>query len=165
LLIARGLAGPDGRIAMIDTENRRGEMYADDPRIGGYDVAQLEAPFRPKRYIEMIDEAERDGYAVIVIDSGSHAWEGEGGVLDMAVEKAGGGQPQFGHWKEPKTEHKHLIQRLQRCKAHVIVCLRAQYKSRQIDQKDFEKNGIQSRARSVVIRDDYQSPIQDERFI
>jgi hypothetical protein len=165
LLLARGLVGPSGKIAMIDTENRRGELYADDPAIGGYDVAQLEAPFTPQRYIDMIDAAEAAGYDAIVIDSGSHEWEGEGGVLDMAVDIAKGGQPKFGDWKVPKTQHKHLIQRLQRCKAHVVICLRAHYKSRQIERKDYAKHGITSGANSTIIRDEYQSPIQDERFI
>lgn len=165
LLLARGLAGPGGRIGMIDTENRRGEFFADDKRIGGYEVQQLEEPFSPARYMQAVDDAEREGFDVLVIDSGSHEWEGIGGVLDMAVDAAGGGQPQFGHWKKPKEAHKHLLQKLMRCKAHVIICLRAHYKSRQIKKEDYEAYGIKSNAASSVIRDDYQSPIQDERFI
>lgn len=165
LLLARGLAGPSGSIGMIDTENRRGEIYAKDPRIGGYQVLQLGEPFSPKAYIAAIDEAEAAGFDVIVIDSMSHEWEGIGGVLDMAVEKANGGQPKFGDWKVPKTEHKYLIQKLMRCKAHVIVCCRAQYKSRQVDKKDYAKFGITSGANTTIIRDEYQSPIQEERFI
>lgn len=165
LLLARGLAGPGGTIGMIDTENRRGEIYAKDPRIGGYLVLQLGEPFSPKHYIAAIEEAEAADIDVLVIDSMSHEWEGIGGVLDMAVERANGGQPKFGDWKVPKTEHKHLIQKLMRCKAHVIVCCRAQYKSRQIDKKDYAKYGITSGANTTIIRDEYQSPIQEERFI
>lgn len=165
LLLARGLAGPNGTIGMIDTENRRGEIYAKDPRIGGYSVLQLGEPFSPKHYIAAIEEAEAADIDVLVIDSMSHEWEGIGGVLDMAVERANGGQPKFGDWKVPKTEHKHLIQKLMRCKAHVIVCCRAQYKSRQIDKKDYAKYGITANANTTIIRDEYQSPIQEERFI
>lgn len=175
LLIARGLAGPDGTIGMIDTENRRGEIYADDPRIRGYLVDQLDEPFSPQAYMDKIDEAEAERIDVLVIDSGSHEWEGIGGVLDMATSIAEAraakynrefnGEVQFGDWKGPKTEHKHLIQKLMRCKCHVIICLRAQYKSRQIDQKDYAKYGIDSRTKTTVLRDEYQSPIQEERFI
>lgn len=165
LLLARGLVGPTGRIGMIDTENRRGEIFADDARIGGYEVLQLGEPFSPQAYMAAIDEAEAAGVDAIVIDSISHEWEGIGGVLDMAVARANGGQPKFGDWKVPKTEHKHLIQKLMRCKAHVIVCARAQYKSRQIDAKDYAAYGITSNAKTTVLRDDYQSPIQEERFI
>lgn len=175
LLMARGMAGPTGKIVMIDTENRRGEIYADDPKIGGYDVLPLDEPFSPAAYMAAIQEAEEYGADVIIIDSGSHEWEGIGGVLDMAArisenraKKYGrdwNGETQFGDWKDPKAAHKKLIGRMMRSSAHIIVCLRAQYKSRQIDQKDYAKFGIDSKAKSTVIRDDYQSPIQDEKFI
>jgi len=168
LLLARGLVGPTGRIALIDTENRRGELYADDPKIGGYDVMQLGEPFSPQRYMDAIDEAEQSGYDAIVIDSMSHEWEGIGGVLDMAQEialKRNRDSPAFGDWKEPKTQHKHLIAKMMRSPAHVIVCARAQYKSRQIEKRDYAKFGIRSQANTTVIRDEYQSPIQEERFI
>lgn len=165
LLLARGLVGPTGKIVMIDTENRRGEIYADDPVIGGYDVLPLGEPFSPMAYSAAIQEAEDEGADAIIIDSGSHEWEGPGGVLDMAVAKAGGGQPQFGHWKEPKAAHKKMIQRMMRSSAHIIVCLRAQYKSHQVDAKDFARYGISSNKKSEIIRDEFQSPIQDASFI
>ena len=165
LLIARGLVGPKGRIGMIDTENRRGELYADDPRIGGYDVLQLAAPYSPQAFMAAIDEAEAAQFDALVIDSVSHEWEGIGGVLDMAVARANGGQPKFGDWKVPKTEHKHFIDKLMKCSAHVICCGRAHYKSRQIEKKDYAAHGITSNANSTVLRDNYQSIIQEDRFI
>jgi hypothetical protein len=165
LLIARGLVGPHGRIGMIDTENRRGELYAGDPDIGHYDVLQLSEPFTPKAYMAAIDEAEEAQFDALVIDSVSHEWEGIGGVLDMAVARANGGQPKFGDWKVPKTEHKHFIDKLMKCSAHVICCGRAHYKSRQIEKKDYAAHGITSNANSTVLRDNYQSIIQEDRFI
>ena len=67
LLIAFGLGG---RVAMLDTEHGSGELYAD---LGDYDVATLSPPFSPDRYIEVVKEAERQGYNVLIIDSISHA--------------------------------------------------------------------------------------------
>lgn len=165
LLLARGMAGPTGKIVMIDTENRRGEIYADDAKIGGYDTLPLDEPFSPAAYMAAIQEAEEYGADVIVIDSGSHEWDGIGGVLDMAVIAAGGGQPSFGHWNKPKAAHKKLLQRMLRSSAHIIVCLRAQYKARQVDKKDYARFNISSSKNSEIIRDDFQSPIQDEKFI
>ena len=79
LLIAQGLA-PEGRIALIDTERGSGELYS---HLADYDIATLTPPYTPDRYIALIREAEQAGYAVLIIDSLSHAWTGQGGVLDM----------------------------------------------------------------------------------
>jgi hypothetical protein len=179
LLLARGLVGPTGKIGMIDTESRRGEMYVGETingqAIGDYAVLQLEEPYSSERYTQAVERAERAGIDVLVIDSMSHEWEGIGGVLDKAASIAEAraarfnsnwdGSVSFGDWKQPKIDHKHMMLKLLGTKMHIIVCLRGQYKSRQIDAKDFEKHGIQSRKKSEIIRDDYQSPIQDEKFI
>ena len=71
LLLARGLGD---KVAVIDTERGSSELYAD---LFGFDVAQLAPPFTPQRYIELIRMAATQ-YDVLVIDSLSHAWAGEG---------------------------------------------------------------------------------------
>src|ERR1700722_9568602 len=81
LLVAAGIAGDSGRVGMIDTENGRGEMYADSPGIraalpNGYDYLRFDPPFGPDRYIEHIKAAEDAGITVCVVDSGTHEWEG-----------------------------------------------------------------------------------------
>jgi KaiC/GvpD/RAD55 family RecA-like ATPase len=64
-----------GRIAVIDTERGSASLYSD---IFDFDVLEL-TDFSPRNYVEAIHAAEGAGYPVIVIDSLSHAWEGEGG--------------------------------------------------------------------------------------
>jgi hypothetical protein len=83
LRMASGIAG-DKRFAFIDTENRRGLHYADQFK---FDHADLRAPFRPEAYLEAIRAADEAGYPVIVIDSMSHEWAGDGGVLDWHEEE------------------------------------------------------------------------------
>src|SRR5690242_17663606 len=80
--LGRGLVGPNGKLGMIDTETGRGLIYAN---VGdGYEYAELTPPFTPERYIEAIDAAEAAGIEALIIDSGSHEWEGLGGVLEIA---------------------------------------------------------------------------------
>ncbi len=177
LLLARGLVGPKGNVFMIDTESRRGEMYFDQIE-GGYLVKQMTEPFSSAKYGDYIMEANADAGDVetcLIIDSFSHEWEGVGGVCSAAetisenrAKKYGkewNGAVQFGDWKTPKGDHKHMMLQMLGCKMHIICCLRAQYKSRQIEKKDYEKFGIKSNMNSTVIRDEYQSPIQDQNFI
>lgn len=122
LLLAQGLA-PGGKIALIDTENGSGELYAD---IADYDTATLRAPFTPDRYIGLIRGAEQAGYDVLIIDSLSHAWAGDGGILDMhdkatAASKTGNS---FTAWREVTPQHNALVEMLLSADLHVIVTMR-----------------------------------------
>ena len=85
LRIAHALAD-GGLVAVIDTERGSACRYADAPNPDGgrfdFVVADLEK-FSPQDYTRAIRAAEDAGAAVLVIDSISHAWEGEGGVMDL----------------------------------------------------------------------------------
>ena len=90
LKLARGLAaGDDSKIAVIDTEGGRAKHYAPSPgeapgpETFAFAHADMHAPFSPERYQALIDQADAAGFAVIVIDSFSHEWEGEGGLHDQ----------------------------------------------------------------------------------
>jgi len=165
LLMARGFAGEAGKVILGDTESGRGALYA-DLIPGGFIRCDIEPPFSPARYIEFLDAAEKEKPDIIVIDSFSHEWEGEGGVLDLAEKSAEqraakrgdhwDGRVQFGDWKTPKLDHAKLVLRLLRSKVPVIVCLRAKFKSRQVKGQN---------NRSEIVRDDFATPIQDEGFI
>jgi hypothetical protein len=157
LLLARGLAGPHGKIVMGDSESGRGSLYADIPEIGGYQTFDLAAPFSPERYVAAIDAIEDSSAAIGILDSGSHEWEGLGGVLDMAGDiEQKSGKTGLHCWRVPKFEHGHFVQRLLRTKIPFIVCLRAKYKTRQTKNE----NG-----KTVLLKDDSTSPIQAEDFI
>ena len=156
LLLARGLAGPTGKIVVADSESRRASLYA-DVIPGGFETFELSAPFTPARYVEAIDAIEGAGAAVGVIDSGSHEWDGAGSVLDMATQiEERSGKSGLHCWRQPKFEHALFISRLLRTKIPMIVCLRAKYKSRQ---------GKNAQGKTEIVKDDHTSPIQAEDFI
>lgn len=155
LLLARGLVGPSGEIHMIDTESRRGSLYA-DVIPGGFSVLDLGGPFTPARYIQALETIYDADAKVGVIDSGSHEWEGMGGILDMAAENEERSKRAGLHnWKKPKFEHALLVQFLLRAPIPLIICLRAKRKTRQI-----KNNG-----KTEIVKEDFASPIQAEDFI
>lgn len=156
LLLARGFAGPSGKITMIDSESGRGSIYADVIH-GGYDVLELTEPFSPARYIAAIQAVEKSGAAIGILDSASHEWEGISGVLDMAGEnESRSGKPGLHNWKAPKLEHARFMLKLLQSPIPWIVCLRAKYKTRQ--QKD-------EKGKTQIVKDDFASPIQADDFI
>ena len=122
LLIAQGLA-PGGKIALIDTERGSGELYAD---LTAYDVAPLHPPYTPTRYIEIIKAAESAGYDVLIIDSLSHAWTGEGGVLEMhdRATSASRSGNSFAAWREVTPHHNALVDAIIGANLHIIVTMR-----------------------------------------
>lgn len=154
LLLARGIAGPSGKVIMGDTESGRGEFFADEIP-GGYEVIPMDSPFSPARGIEMLELMEAKGATVGIIDSCSHFWEGIGGVLDMAAENEEAGKKALAIWRKPKFEHQQFVLKLLQAKMTVIVCLRAKFKSRQV------KDG----GKTTIVRDDYLTPLQAEDFL
>lgn len=139
LQVAYGLAGGDGsKVCLIDSENRRGSLYADClPGGARFKVLDFFAPFSPSRYIEAIEAACKAGAEVIVIDSVSHAWEGPGGCQDIA------NQTRFPDWKRAKAEHKRFMTHMLQCPAHVIACTRAREKVDFSDPKNPIPLGMQ----------------------
>lgn len=144
LQLAYGLAGHDAsKVVMIDTENRRGSLYANalpEP----FNIIDFYAPFSPERYIEAIDAACKAGAEVIVIDSVTHEWESEGGCEWIAQ------QTRFPDWKAAKARHKRFMTHMLQSPAHIIACTRAREKMDFTDPKNPRPLGIQ--------------PIQEKNF-
>jgi len=136
LLIARGLA-PTGKIAMIDTERGSGELYSN---LLEYDVATLTPPFAPERYIQLIREAEQGGYDVLIIDNLSHAWAGQGGVLEMhdkAVPAAKGNT--WAAWRDVTPTHNALVDAMLNTNMHVITTMRTKTAYEVVDENGKKK--------------------------
>lgn len=122
LIVATVLA-EGGDILLIDTEQESALTYADD-----FTFTHLpwRPPFDPKELAATITDAGNQ-YAVIVVDSLSHFWRGEGGVLDIA-----GGK--FSNWKDARPAHETMVQALLDCTAHFIGCARS--KVEHVQEKD-----------------------------
>jgi len=139
LRLAYGLANRNARkIGLIDTENRRGSLYSDKlPNREPFLIADLLPPFSPQRYIEAVKQFQAEGVEVLIIDSITHEWEGEGGCCEIAEKNRLGGLP---NWALAKGEHKRFVNTLLYSDMHVVVCIRAREKSRPEDVTD-EKTG------------------------
>lgn len=131
--LASGIAA-GARFAVIDTENGRAKHYADR---FDFDHCDIHPPFRPQSYIDAITAADKAGYPVIVVDSMSHVWAGDGGVLDWQEEEldrmAGDDWKKresckMAAWIKPKMAHKSMVQKLLQVRAHLVLCFRAEEK-------------------------------------
>ena len=152
LLIAMGLGG---KIALIDTENGSGDLYA---HLGDYDVCTLDAPYTVQKYLTAIEEAEQAGYSVLIIDSLSHAWAGEGGLLDQQGKIADSGRGNsYTAWRQVTPWHNKLVEAMLTSKCHIIATMRA--KTEYVQEKnDKGKTEIRKVGMAPVQRDgmDYE---------
>jgi hypothetical protein len=139
--MASGIAGGKP-FAVIDTERGRAKHYA---REFVFDHCDIDAPFRPEKYARAIIAADDAGYPVIVVDSMSHEWAGEGGILDWQEEEldrmAGDDWKKresckMAAWIKPKMDHKKMVQRLLQVRAHLILCFRAEEKVEMVKGDD-----------------------------
>lgn len=120
IMLALGLSG---KIAMIDSEHKSGELYS---HLGNYDIATLSPPFTPDRYISLIKQAEKAKYDTIIIDSLTHAWAGEGGILDMQGRIADSGKANnYTAWRFVTPKHNALVEAILQSSCHIIATLRA----------------------------------------
>jgi hypothetical protein len=124
LTAARALAGPDGKIAAIDTEGDSLSKYADQ---FDFDVCPL-SEFTAPNYLDALHTAEKAGYSVFCVDSLSHFWMGKGGTLEFvdaatARSRRDGGDNMAG-WKEFRPFEREMVDAMLRSPLHIICTMR-----------------------------------------
>lgn len=123
LRIAAGLV-PNGKIAVIDTENGSAELEAGKQGIPSFDVVVMHAPFDPLKYIAAVHAAEEAGYDCIIIDSLSHAWAGSGGLLEKKDMLEKTKKNSFAAWRDITPQHNKLVDALLQSSSHIIATVR-----------------------------------------
>lgn len=147
--IAQGLGG---KTFFLDTETGRGRVYAEDAK--GFTYGELTPPFTPERYITALRQIQRGGFDNLIIDSGSHEWDGLGGMLEIADNKelAAGKNIGLAKWSV-KNRHKSFMGTLMASRMNVLICLRA--KDRYVQE---------GRGKDMEIYMDGFVPIQERNF-
>lgn len=103
----------------LDTEHGRMRLYLD--RYEMDELFELEGDFAPERFTQVIQTIEKEAPgAVLVIDSISHEWIGQGGILNQA--------DRFGDWKTVRPKHNAFVESMLAAQLHIIVCCRAKMK-------------------------------------
>lgn len=141
LRLARGIAGPNGKIAVLDTEGGRTLHLK---REFGFNANLMDPPFHPQRFADAAKDAEDAGYACMLIDSWSMEWVGLGGVLDWqdvelegmvkralarndkrseyAIREAS----KMASWIKPKVAHKAMVYSLLQRRMPIVFAIRGE---------------------------------------
>lgn len=124
------------RVALIDTERHSAALYAD---LFGFDTLALTS-FEPDTLVGALAAAGAASYGCVIVDSLSHFWMGEGGMLqqvDNAARRSGGNS--FGGWKEARPMERRMLDALLAYPGHVIVTMRT--KTEWVIEQQESRNG------------------------
>lgn len=155
LAIGSVIATHEGkRVAFVDTEHGSASKYAD---IFDFDVIDMHAPFHPDKYVESIKAAASAGYGVIILDSMSHAWNGEGGLLQIVddIAKRMKTTNTYAAWKDATPIQTRMIESMLAADIHIISTVRS--KQDYAMEKD-ERTG------RTAIRKVGMAPVQRDGF-
>lgn len=121
-----------GRIALIDTERGSASKYAD---LFDFDVVEF-SDFHPDQFIKAIKAAATgDGYSVLVIDSLSHEWMGERGILQLVDQAQTKTKSQFAAWRVPSGLHTKLVDAMLQADIHLVATMRSKMAYEQVQER------------------------------
>jgi hypothetical protein len=150
LIFAKYLEKITGKpTAAIDTEHYRMSLYADK---FNFDVYNWEPPFDPEELVKVIHEVEKSNYGTLIVDSSTHFYSGDGGLLEIvqnaAKQKFGGNQ--YAGWAVGTPIQNELIDAIIRSPLHMIFCTRAKQayvETEKNNKKTYEKAGMELQQR------------------
>lgn len=146
LRLAKGLGK---KIAVIDAENGSASLYSDQ---FDFDVANITPPFTTEKYIDAINSAEKSGYDVIIVDSLTHSWDGEGGLLQQkAALDARPGSNHWTNWGPIDKKYKALNDALLHSSCHIICTFRS--KMEYVQSEDGGKKKVQKVGMAPIYRE------------
>jgi hypothetical protein len=119
LLLAQTLGRP---VAVIDTERGSASKYAD---VFGFERLNMQR-YDPRDLPKALAAAAAREFPVVIVDSLSKFWAGQGGMLEQVdnAAKRGYGGNSFGGWKEARPMETAMIEALLSYPGHVIVTMR-----------------------------------------
>jgi hypothetical protein len=141
--MAQGI-GP--KIALIDTENKSASLYADR---FSFDTLDIDPPYTVQKYVDAIKLALDGGYDVLIIDSISHVWAAEGGLLskkeELDARGAGGDRKHkshFANWGAITKDHEVFKAWLLKANIHMICTMRSKQEYAQMSDGSVKKLGM-----------------------
>lgn len=149
LLLAKGLGT---KVAVLDTENNSASLYEDRFPGWEYFVLPMNPPYTAQKYLAGIDAAIQQGFDVLIIDSLSHVWAAEGGLLQQkeALDSRGGNS--FTNWGTITKLYEQLKSKILFSPIHVIVTMRSKQEYI-LEQTDKGKQAPKKVGLAPIMRD------------
>ena len=143
------------RILVIDTENKTSTKYAKVLPFK-YFVLSLTPPYSIDKYVNALNYAVQRGFEVVIVDSLSHGWQGEGGALEEAEETSKQLQGnKFAGWGPVTKKQNRLISTILNYPIHLIATMRMKMEYAQ-DVDDRGKKVVKKLGMGIIQRDTFE---------
>ena len=146
-------------IVVADSENGSASLYVGTQvgatKIGAYNVIDLSPPFTAQTYIDAIHMAEEHNMSVIIVDSLSHVWSGDGGLLDEQGKIAARTNNSYTSWRTISPQYTKLVDTILQSPCHVITAVRAKMDYQQV-KGDNGKTQVKAVGMGMILRDGYE---------
>ncbi|PEL15564.1 hypothetical protein COL52_01215 [Bacillus toyonensis] len=113
------------KLGVIDTEHERSKLHVGlvygEVKIGSFLHINFTPPYTTERYNVAVGVMKNAGAEVIIIDSLSHNWQGEGGIVETHGNMSGNS---FQNWGKLASETTSLIKTLTQNDVHILATLR-----------------------------------------
>ena len=117
------------KVCVVDTENGSSALHvgarAGGYVIGSYNTIPVEPPFEEQVLIDAIAMCETHGMEVIILDSMTAFWQGEGGALQTQGKIAERTGNSFTSWKGVRADQTKMMNAILQSKCHIISAYRA----------------------------------------
>lgn len=121
LTVAKGMGAK--KIVVLDSENGSASLYAD---LVDFDTCDIAAPYTTEKYITALKQAQKEGYDVIIVDSISHQWAGDGGLMSQKERlDASGKGNSYTNFAKITPVHEQFKAAILGCRSHVICTVRS----------------------------------------
>lgn len=157
LCLAHALAGKSwDHVGLVDTENRSADLIVGQHSHLGIPFGEflkvdltVKDGYSPVNYVEAAKALTGEGAEVIIFDSTTHAWNREGGILDLVnrAEESGAVKKgnKFSAWNTPEVivNKNALFELIRNETYHVITTVRVKEKF-SLEQGDDGRNKVKS---------------------
>lgn len=113
------------KIGVVDTEHNRSKLHVGlvygETKVGRFLHLDFPPPYTTERYHAAVSTMKQAGVEVIIIDSLSHNWQGEGGIVETHGGMSGNS---FQNWGKLAPETTKLIKTLTQNDVHILTTLR-----------------------------------------
>lgn len=125
IMKARGCTEQEAyeRVLLLDSEYSRGALYK---HIGNYKYKLINPPYSTDKLKEIIEYINTlDNIDVIIIDSLTHFWSKDGGILDQKAAKDKEGGNSYTNWQDYTAIFNKLLDVILQSPKHIICTARA----------------------------------------